>query len=703
MSTDCFVPHRTSCTTLPTRPPPSQGTSHNVSTHISQLVLRVDVCCCSVLCFELLAKRNRTWTLHYVAGAVAETDIPGSLTDLIKQRRRWLNGSFFALLYFIGHFSKLLAKSNHSVGRRAALCIQFVYQFFLMVLSWFAVGSLYLSLLVIFLMAFEDVNTSELSDVGNHVLWAFSLLYFYLTIMQLLTGLGSRPHAVQRIYFVSSLVYGVLMLTAIGTSFWHLARGVFSTYVVAASVGAFGAYFTSAFLHGQMITVMTVFIQYMFMLPTFVNMFTIYSFCNMHDISWGTKEGNLRNQRIEIKRKENPAAAAAAAKAAKKAAGAMGGGEFFEGTQDATTKATELMLHELRMKAEERAIEREMGRRRAKLAAEQADMARDFAAFRTRLLALYIATNWVYVSLVVHLDWLGLYAEFIAAAIFFTLTYKLLGSIWYQVEKVVKWIWRRYCGWCCFECCWDHTTNMGLVDGDDYDESDIVAVPMPMGMQDPNMQVAPQQQVTAQQQMQTAGSGKRSKGKGKDKRREKKSKKPKKKSRKDRRRRNKKRSGEDDSEDDEAAYRRTQAADSLEDELNSSDSDDSAAGWGRGGRVRQRMQQMQKRMSTGQPVPMIPMPMQQQMMHAGAYNQGYGQGFEHYPDQQLGPDQVFSAEATGSVPMAQYEQQQQAGMGSSHGHGDEEDIEMIDLSTTIHGAQHASNNVISQYVPAPKS
>lgn len=38
-----------------------------------------------VLCFELLAKENRTWTLHFVTGAVAETDVPETLLELLKQ------------------------------------------------------------------------------------------------------------------------------------------------------------------------------------------------------------------------------------------------------------------------------------------------------------------------------------------------------------------------------------------------------------------------------------------------------------------------------------------------------------------------------------------------------------------------------------------------------------------------------------------
>ena len=32
-----------------------------------------------------------------------------------------------------------------------------------------------------------------------------------------------------------------------------------------------------------------------FMLPTFMNIFIIYSFCNVHDVTWGTRDSNLIN------------------------------------------------------------------------------------------------------------------------------------------------------------------------------------------------------------------------------------------------------------------------------------------------------------------------------------------------------------------------------------------------------------------------
>lgn len=62
------------------------------------------------------AKKHRLWLLRWVSGAIAYTDTPQTLVGLIKQRRRWLNGSFFSLLYYLQHFPRILA-ANHRWGR----------------------------------------------------------------------------------------------------------------------------------------------------------------------------------------------------------------------------------------------------------------------------------------------------------------------------------------------------------------------------------------------------------------------------------------------------------------------------------------------------------------------------------------------------------------------------------------------------------
>lgn len=64
---------------------------------------------------------------HIVNTAIATTDIPSNLNILIRQRRRWLNGSFFAGLYALKEWSRLYTESGHSIGRKLLLTLQLVY------------------------------------------------------------------------------------------------------------------------------------------------------------------------------------------------------------------------------------------------------------------------------------------------------------------------------------------------------------------------------------------------------------------------------------------------------------------------------------------------------------------------------------------------------------------------------------------------
>jgi len=90
-----------------------------------------------ILCFELVAKRKAAWVLHYVKSAYAETDVPDHLDELISQRRRWLNGSFFAAIYAISHAFAVF-RTDHSIFRKLLFQLEFLYQTISMIFSWFA-------------------------------------------------------------------------------------------------------------------------------------------------------------------------------------------------------------------------------------------------------------------------------------------------------------------------------------------------------------------------------------------------------------------------------------------------------------------------------------------------------------------------------------------------------------------------------------
>lgn len=64
--------------------------------------------------------------------------------------------------------------------------------------------------------------------------------------------------------------------------------------VVASGVATTGVYFVSSFLYLEPWHCFTSFGQYMILLPFYLCTLTIFAFCNIHDLSWGTKEEDVQ-------------------------------------------------------------------------------------------------------------------------------------------------------------------------------------------------------------------------------------------------------------------------------------------------------------------------------------------------------------------------------------------------------------------------
>lgn len=94
-----------------------------------------------ILCWELVAKRSEQWVLKFVSQAKGETDVPDSVPEFISQRRRWLNGAFFAAIYSLVHFRQIWS-TDHTIGRKIALHVEFVYQFVNLMFTFFSLVSL---------------------------------------------------------------------------------------------------------------------------------------------------------------------------------------------------------------------------------------------------------------------------------------------------------------------------------------------------------------------------------------------------------------------------------------------------------------------------------------------------------------------------------------------------------------------------------
>jgi len=59
--------------------------------------------------------------------------------------------------------------------------------------------------------------------------------------------------------------------------------------LIAAMVSTFGIYMAASLLYRDPWHMFSSFLQYLCLAPSFTNVLNVYAFCNLHDVSWGTK------------------------------------------------------------------------------------------------------------------------------------------------------------------------------------------------------------------------------------------------------------------------------------------------------------------------------------------------------------------------------------------------------------------------------
>ena len=119
-----------------------------------------------ILCWELVSKRGGSWILHYVKSAYAITDVPDQVPELISQRRRWLNGSFFAAIHSTFKFHYIY-RSSHTVMRKFWIHVELVYQVFNLIFSWFALVRILHFLILVIITAKHVVVIREITTLRS--------------------------------------------------------------------------------------------------------------------------------------------------------------------------------------------------------------------------------------------------------------------------------------------------------------------------------------------------------------------------------------------------------------------------------------------------------------------------------------------------------------------------------------------------------
>lgn len=253
-----------------------------------------------ILCWELIAKKNENWVLKFVKLATGETDVPETISEFISQRRRWINGAFFAALYALFH-SRGLWQTSHSFTRKFFLTIEAIYQFVTLIFSFFSLSNFYLTF---YFLTGSLVDSKSLGDKGGF--WIFTI-FNYICICTLVSmfivSIGNRPQASKGIFktliillticALYALIVGILFVVE---TIQEYGMGNSSAYVfvsiVVSLLSTYGLYIITSILYLDPWHMITCSLQYFLMIPSYTCTLQIFAFCNTHDVSWGTKGDN---------------------------------------------------------------------------------------------------------------------------------------------------------------------------------------------------------------------------------------------------------------------------------------------------------------------------------------------------------------------------------------------------------------------------
>lgn len=265
-----------------------------------------------ILCFEIVTKKREGWILKYVKSAKAATDVPTTVPEFISQRRRWLNGSLFASFHSTIFFYRIWTSGQNPI-RMLVLQIEFIYNAVQLIFTWTSLANFYLAFF--FLVSSATTSTDGafnfLSEgAGTDIFEVFLKLYIALLFVVTVCSLGNRPQGSKWIYSLCMVLFGICNIITLWCAGWTVYLAVPHTLagwkdfphlvatnqalreIVISLAATYGLYLFSSFMHLEPWHMFTSFIQYMFLLPSYVNILMMYAMCNLHDVTWGTKGDN---------------------------------------------------------------------------------------------------------------------------------------------------------------------------------------------------------------------------------------------------------------------------------------------------------------------------------------------------------------------------------------------------------------------------
>jgi len=234
-----------------------------------------------ILGFELATSSSTSWKLAFLPSVVTITDSCQSLPELLRQRRRWINGSLACRVWSFAQLPKFIGKREISFGRKCRFLLSIPLYLLRLITEWFFPAFVILLNTLIY-------KTLKYILVDFH--WANGMIdsAFVVSIGLFMAQiLLCQSPSQYKLLLKVNIIYGSLfILTTLG---------------ILASTGYYLPLFGITFLLLSIFIIAKIHLQslpnralgslflYFLVNAAYTCLLYAYSFFNIHDRSWGTK------------------------------------------------------------------------------------------------------------------------------------------------------------------------------------------------------------------------------------------------------------------------------------------------------------------------------------------------------------------------------------------------------------------------------
>eukprot|EP00825_Cyclidium_porcatum_P012454 TRINITY_DN164_c0_g1_i2.p1 TRINITY_DN164_c0_g1~~TRINITY_DN164_c0_g1_i2.p1 ORF type:complete len:547 (-),score=56.55 TRINITY_DN164_c0_g1_i2:396-2036(-) len=264
-----------------------------------------------ILCLGIFTQLKCSYTLKYIEDAEAYTDSIDDFEGLINQRRRWINSTYFALEYVLRNYQFHIENSSHPwyrkyIGIRFSMFMAWLNKINMYFLPGFFYFSLHLSCYQLFSHYIKDLN-GIFQFIPGLLPFAYVILLIYMVLISLNYKISYKVNIKNAETFdMLSGIIGIYQFVMIGIVLWNVVSNYFlniydyqpsnlNNKIIQVMVWSmagcnFGTIFIVVLLHPSYWgRILKSFLSYLYYSGSYTHTFIIYSFCNVDDISWGTK------------------------------------------------------------------------------------------------------------------------------------------------------------------------------------------------------------------------------------------------------------------------------------------------------------------------------------------------------------------------------------------------------------------------------